>query len=170
MSVPKNKDELTKAISDNYQKLKKELLSIPIELTKEDSLPGHKMNTKMSISNLVSYLLGWGNLVLKWHARIDKDMIPDFPETGYKWNELGDLAQKFYIDYSKYTYKSLLQKLDKNVQTIKRLVSMKNGKELYGAPWYRTATMGRMIQLNTASPYRNAYVRIRKWKKTKNLE
>jgi hypothetical protein len=170
VSVPKNKDELIKAISENYNKLKRELLSIPLDLVNQKSMPGHKMNTKMSINNLVSYLLGWGNLVLKWHSRMDKGNAVDFPETGYQWNELGDLAQKFYSDYAKYNYQSLLAKLDKNVQKINTLVALKSDKQLYGAPWYRNATMGRMIQLNTASPYRNAYVRIRKWKKVLKIE
>ncbi|MFD0387572.1 ClbS/DfsB family four-helix bundle protein [Tistrella bauzanensis] len=30
-------------------------------------------------------------------------------------------------------------------------------------PWYKTRTLGRMIQLNTASPYRNARGRLRRW-------
>ncbi|MFX4153989.1 ClbS/DfsB family four-helix bundle protein [Aliarcobacter butzleri] len=29
---------------------------------------------------------------------VNKEEV-DFPETGYKWNQLGKLAQKFYEDY-----------------------------------------------------------------------
>lgn len=31
--------------------------------------------------------------------------------------------------------------------------------------WYQKWTMGRMIQLNTSSPYDNARKRLRKWKR-----
>lgn len=70
----------------------------------------------MSIHNLVAYLIGWGQLVLKWNDRKSQGHEVDFPETGFKWNELG-----------------------------------------------------KMIQLNTASPFKNATARIRKWKKTRHL-
>ena len=55
----------------------------------------------MSIHNLVSYLLGWSSLVLKWNRKSEDKEPIDFPETGYKWNELGRLAQKF--QFSLYT-------------------------------------------------------------------
>jgi len=35
--------------------------------------------------------------------------------------------------------------------------------------WYDKWTFGKMIQLNTSSPFKNAKDRIRKWKKTKQL-
>ena len=49
----------------------------------------------MSVSDLVAYLIGWGELVLKWNEKKEKREKVDFPETGYKWNELGKLAKKF---------------------------------------------------------------------------
>ena len=55
----------------------------------------------MSIHNLVSYLVGWSSLVLKWNRKSEDKEPIDFPETGYKWNELGRLAQKF--QFSLYT-------------------------------------------------------------------
>lgn len=99
MAVPQNKEELLNAISTNYQKLKKELSTIPCEQTTLKELDGHSKGTMMSINNLVAYLVGWGELVLKWNRQIDANLHVDFPETGFKWNELGQLAQKFYEDY-----------------------------------------------------------------------
>ena len=72
MAIPKDKDELLKAIADNYQKLTKELASIPIDLTEKKELDGHSKNTLMSINNLVAYLVGWGQLVLKWNDKKSK--------------------------------------------------------------------------------------------------
>ncbi|MCG8400066.1 MAG: ClbS/DfsB family four-helix bundle protein, partial [Firmicutes bacterium] len=46
-------------------------------------------------------------------------------------------------------------------------IEKKDNIQLYGTPWYEKWTMGRMIQLNTSSPYKNARNRIRKWKKQK---
>ncbi len=169
MAIPKDKDELQKAIIDNYKKLKTELLSIPTDLTTIKELEGHSKNTLMSIDNLVAYLVGWGQLVLKWNDRKEKGLQVDFPETGFKWNELGQIAQKFYKDYEKDDFKTLNEKLDKTTNEILKLIERKTNIELYELAWYDKWTFGKMIQLNTSSPFKNAKDRIRKWKKTKQL-
>ena len=169
MAVPANKQELQIAIETNYNKLKKELSDIPVELTNVQNLEGHAKDTVMSINNLISYLTGWGELVLKWNIKKDNNEAVDFPETGYKWNELGKLAQKFYKDYEKDDFITLCDKLDNTVFTILSLIEQKSNTELYNVEWYEKWTLGRMIQFNTASPYNNARGRIRKWKKENNL-
>ncbi|MEY4281944.1 MAG: hypothetical protein RLZ39_1356 [Bacteroidota bacterium] len=169
MAIPKDKDELQKVIIDNYKKLKTELLSIPTDLTTIKELEGHSKNTLMSINNLVAYLVGWGQLVLKWNDKKEKGLHVDFPETGFKWNELGQLAQKFYEDYKKDDFKTLIEKLDNTTNEVLKLIESKTNIELYGLAWYDKWSFGKMIQLNTSSPFRNAKDRIRKWKKTKQL-
>ena len=170
MAIPKNKEELLKAITDNYKKLATELSNIPIELTEIKELEGHSKNTLMSINNLVAYLVGWGQLVLKWNDKKIKELEVDFPETGFKWNELGLLAQKFYKDYEKDDFKMLNEKLGNTTNEILKLIESKTNKELYEIVWYDKWTLGRMIQLNTSSPFKNAKDRIRKWKKIKQLK
>lgn len=169
MAVPTNKDELLNAIETSYNKLKTELLTIPEELTTLPELEGHSKDTLMSINHLVSYLIGWGELVLKWNQRKDNNEPVDFPETGYKWNELGKLAQKFYEDYKDDDFYTLTQKLNNTVKQILLLIDNKSDKELYELSWYEKWTMGRMIQFNTSSPYTNARARIRKWKKERGI-
>ncbi|MCT3762522.1 ClbS/DfsB family four-helix bundle protein [Elizabethkingia anophelis] len=167
MPVPANKEELLKAIETNYSKLKKELETISVEETAVKELDGHAKGTLMSIDNLLAYLVGWGELVLKWNKNRSENKPVDFPETGYKWNELGKLAQKFYADYQNDDFNTLIQKLDDTVKKITSLIESKNNDELYGVGWLEKWTLGRMIQFNTASPYNNARGRIRKWKKEK---
>ncbi|WEK37908.1 MAG: ClbS/DfsB family four-helix bundle protein [Candidatus Pseudobacter hemicellulosilyticus] len=167
MAVPASKEELIAAINTNYSKLKKELADIPFERTTLKELEGHASGTLMSINNLLAYLVGWGELVLQWNRKKANNEPVDFPETGYKWNELGRLAQKFYADYQDDDFTVLSQKLDKTVMAILSLIAGKSNKELYEVCWYEKWTLGRMIQFNTASPYMNARGRIRKWKKEK---
>lgn len=170
MAVPKNKEELIFEIENNYSKLKKDLETIPPELVKEKELEEHAKGTQMSISNLVAYLIGWGELVLKWNRKMDRKEDVDFPETGYKWNQLGKLAQKFYSDYEHLDYKALLGKLDNIVDEILDLINSNENADLYEKPWYGKWDKGKMIQFNTSSPYKNAKDRVRKWKKTKQLK
>ena len=165
MPVPKEKNELIFAIENSYSKLKTDLDSIPSELTSAKELDGHAKGTKMSVSDLVAYLIGWGELVLKWNQKKENGQVVDFPETGYKWNELGNLAQKFYSDYENFDYPELLNRLDQTVSKILKLIESNTNEELYEKPWYEKWTKGRMIQLNTSSPYKNARSRVRKWKK-----
>ena len=166
MAVPKNKVELIFEIENNYSKLKKNLETVPMELTKKKELEGHAKGTKMSVSDLVAYLVGWGELVLKWNRKIKNDETVVFPETGYKWNELGKLAQKFYADYENLDYSELLNRLNQTVEKIQKLIEDITNKELYEKPWYDKYPKGKMIQLNTSSPYINARSRVRKWKRT----
>lgn len=169
MSIPQDKETLINTLVVNYQKLQTELKSIPSEFTHVKELEGHAKNTQMSIHNLVAYLLGWGELVLKWDDQKSKGMEVDFPETGFKWNQLGHLAQKFYKDYEKLDFATLLSQLDGNQKQILELIDRKTNAELYETAWYDRYTLGRMIQLNTASPYKNAMNRIRKWKKKREF-
>lgn len=167
MAIPTTKDELLQAIRTNYSKLVCELSDIPVDQTNLLILQGHAKGTVMSINNLISYLIGWGELVLKWNKKSEDDKEVDFPETGFKWNELGKLAQKFYQDYADLDFTTLCAKLDQTVLTIVELLEQKTNMQLYGVNWYEKWTLGRMIQFNTASPYQNAVGRIRKWKKEK---
>ena len=169
MPIPQSKQELLDAIKLTYLKLQKDLENIPEEFTQAKEMDGHAKESKMSVCNLVSYLIGWGELVLKWNQKDEKGLDIDFPETGFKWNELGDLAQKFYVDYNHLNYLELLESLDDTVDKLLRLVERKDNNVLYGSSWYKQYTLGRMIQLNTSSPYKNARTRVRKWKKSNGL-
>ena len=141
-------------IESSYYKLKIELDNISDVQSKDKAVEGHNKNNMISICDLVAYLIGWGELVLKWNTIKSYGKEPDFPETGYKWNELGLLAKKFYSDYKNDDYETLLNKLDMVVQNILTLILQHDNKILYESPWYRKYTMGRMIQLNTLSPYK----------------
>lgn len=170
MAIPDNKNALLAAIRFNYSKLRAELKPHLAATSELKELPGHAANLPMSLNNLLSYLLGWGQLVLKWNRKREKGEAVEFPETGYRWNELGLLAQKFYKDYQGNDYLTLCEKLDTTVATLIQLVESKTEEELYGSTWYNQWTLGRMIQLNTSSPYSNARQRIRKWQKIRTQQ
>lgn len=169
MPIPKNKQELVTAITITYSKLQKDLEDIPLEWTNIVELEGHAKGTQMSVNNLLAYLVGWGELVLKWNNKKEKEQVVIFPEEGYKWTELGLLAQKFYKDYEEVDFPGLQKKLQLTVQRILKLIEKTSAKELYELPFYGKYPLGRMIQLNTSSPYKNARSRIRKWKRERGL-
>jgi hypothetical protein len=167
MTVPANKDELLRAINTNFERLIRDLRSVPLSMVGECDMEGHSKGTQMSIANLVAYLIGWNELVLKWLDRDAAGEANDFPETDFKWNELGRLAQKFYRDYENLHYPELIERLEAAKARIVSLIEARSNDDLYGRPWYERWTMGRMIQFNTSSPYVNARGRVRKWLKTR---
>lgn len=163
MAVPTSQAELQKAISTTFDKLIADLAKVPIDRAREASMDGHAAGTLMSPADLVAYLLGWNLLVLKWLDRDDQGLAVDFPETGYKWNELGRLAQQFYHDHRSLSYPQLLDALRQAKMRLVRNIAIRSDEELYGRTWYGKWSKGRMIQFNTSSPYANARGRIRKW-------
>lgn len=170
MAIPSNKEELIIAIESNYKKLKAEIDSVSKDLSDVKTLKGHSKGSSMSVNDLLAYLIGWGELVLKWSSKKEVNEIVDLPETGFKWNELGKLAQKFYLDYENEDFSELKLKLDFTVDKILVMVNSKSNDQLYGISWYEKYTLGRMIQLNTSSPYTNARLRLRKWKKEQGFK
>lgn len=167
MAVPQTKAELLSAIEIEFAKLRRELDGIPPERFAEPSLDGHAKGTVMSVGDLVAYLTGWGELVIKWIERDQQGLPVDFPETGYRWNELGRLAQKFYSDYEALSPIERLSRLATSKEALIALIEARDEQTLYGQAWYGKWPLGRMIQFNTSSPYANARRRLRKWKKAK---
>ena len=168
MAVPTSKAELLAAINTNFDRLLADLSKVPAQRARECSLDGHVMGSTMSPADLVSYLIGWNELVLKWLEQDDRGGQVDFPETEFKWNQLGLLAQKFYRDYEALDYPQLLRRLQNAKGRLVETISARSDKELYGAAWYDKWAKGRMIQFNTSSPYANARGRIRKWLKSRD--
>lgn len=169
MAVPQSKQELLDAIRKSYQQLMADLVNVPPERARESTLEGHAKGTQMSVADLVAYLIGWNLLVLKWCDGKSRGISVDFPATGYKWNELGRLAQKFYADHADVAYADLLRHFADVHSHIAALVEQETDVSLYGVPWYEKYTQGRMIQFNTSSPYANARGRLRKWKKANGI-
>lgn len=165
MAIPANKAELEAAIRLNFDKLMRDLERVPEARAREPALPGHGAGTMISPADLLAYLIGWNELVLKWLAQDDRGTGVDFPETGFKWNALGALAQKFYTDCQALGWPELLTRLRQAQTLLLATVASRSDAELYGRPWYGKWSKGRMIQLNSASPYTNARGRIRAWLK-----
>ncbi|MHC5653755.1 ClbS/DfsB family four-helix bundle protein [Stappia sp. ICDLI1TA098] len=161
MAVPTSKAELLTAITTAFEKLMTDLAKVRPNHAREVTMKGHANGTTMSPADLVAYLVGWNELVLKWLDRDDRGEPVDYPETGFKWNQLGLLAQKFYADCSTVQWHELLARLQEANAGLIATITVRSDEELYGGAWYGKWTKGRMIQFNTSSAYANARARIR---------
>ena len=162
-SVPKDKHQLLDAINTIFPKLMADYRTVPVELARLCTIEGNVKGTAISVSDTVAYLIGWGKLVLKWHRLTSQNQDVDLPETGFKWNQLGLLAQHFQHHYRDWSYVALLNELDATVNQLSELINSLSNDELYGADWYETYTLGRMIQFNTSSPMKNMRTKVRRF-------
>lgn len=103
--------------------------------------------------------------MLKWYALKSQGKPVDFPETGYKWNELGLLAQSFHNRYKDWSYQDLLTELEATTNDILVLIDGLDDHELYEQAWYQQWTLGRVIQFNTCSPMKNMRTKVRRFKR-----
>lgn len=164
-SVPTSKDELENAINTIFVKLMADYQSIPNDHSRTIGVKGNIKGTEISVCDTVAYLIGWGQLVLKWYKLFENGKQIDFPETGYKWNHLGLLAEHFHNQYEDWKYFDLLYELENTVIQLLALIAHLDDETLYGSPWYENYTLGRMIQFNTSSPMKNMRTKVRYFKR-----
>jgi hypothetical protein len=164
-SVPQAKQELYEAITLAFEKIVSDYSTIPDGYVRVKGVEGNIKGTEISVSDTLAYLIGWGRLVLKWYDRMTSGKAVDFPETGYKWSDLGKLAQDIHSQYQEWEYDDLLSAFKKTTNDILTLVESLSEQELYGANWYEKYTLGRMIQFNTSSPMKNMRTKVRKFKR-----
>jgi len=169
MAIPTNKDELINAIHESYQKLQQDIINIPEDSIHTSGIVWTRKNTTITLHNMISYLIWWWQLVLKWESIKSSWVEPIFPESWYKWNELWRLAQKFYSDYETLLYTELLELFNDTYKDIIICIEKYDNTSLYQEWWYEKWSLWRMIQLNTSSPYKNARTKIRRWKKENNI-
>ena len=168
--VPKNKTELQKAITVAFDKILVDYSTIPIEFSREIGVVGNIKGTEISVSDTLAYLIGWGKLVLKWYILKSNHQAVDFPETGYKWNELGKLAQCFHLQYHDWPYVKLIDEFTLTIGNILVLIESLDNQKLYGEDWFEKYTLGKMIQFNTSSPMMNMRSKVRKFKKLNGIK
>lgn len=75
MGIPQNKTELLLAIETNFSKLFKALQAVPESRVREPTLDGDSKGTTMSVANLLAYLIGWNELLIKWIERDAAELL-----------------------------------------------------------------------------------------------
>ncbi|MBB6521518.1 ClbS/DfsB family four-helix bundle protein [Pseudoteredinibacter isoporae] len=168
-SIPQNKDELLNAIEDSYTKILGDYQRVPPSLTRTMGVEGNIKGTVISVSDTLAYLIGWGKLVIKWVEAKQSGRAVDIPETGYKWNQLGPLAEKFHKDYATWDYQALLEEYSVVIHRVLEIIQSCNNEDLYVHTWYEKWTLGRMIQFNTSSPMKNMRTKIRRFLKSRGV-
>lgn len=96
------------------------------------------------------------------------------PSDEFKWNQLGELYQRFTDTYAHLSLQELKAELNENVKSICAMIDSLSADELFKPhmrKWADDATKAavwevyRFIHVNTVAPFRTFRTKIRKWKK-----
>jgi hypothetical protein len=161
-----NAEELIKSINESYKKFIEEFKMIPEELRDK-----HINEVDKSPSEMLSYQLGWINLLLSWEKDEQCGLDVKTPTPAYKWNNLGGLYQSFYEQYGFLTLKQQEEELTKLIRKLIEWINHLSETELFQPEQRKWATTKAMwpvwkwVHINTVAPFTNFRTKIRKWKK-----
>lgn len=131
------------------------------------------MTKKVCDDDIIAYQIGWGKLLLSWDADEQAGNTPIMPAEGFKWNQLGELAQSFYQTHH---VDSMVQLRSEFAQLYQQLTDWINGlsEQALFEPLVRHWTgekwaMVKWIQINTIAPYQSARTKVRRWKRQHQL-
>lgn len=169
MPLPKSKVELLNNLHNAYKKLDAEFDVVSSVMERDTTMQGN-----LSCCDILAYQMGWAHLLLSWDSTELKGQTPVMPAKGYKWNELGRLAQSFYDNASsknlqqlRAEFKTLLNDLTLWIESLcdDELFKL-NQRQWAGDKW----PLVKWIQVNTIAPYRSARTKVRRWKKYNKLQ
>ena len=165
MPLPANKTELQRRLQDAHAKLAETAAAVPAEREREPALAGG-----LSPCDLIAYQIGWGRRLLAWEASEADGGVAEMPAPGYKWNQLGALAQAFYAEHRERTLAQLLAEFEALVGELQSFVAATSEEALFGLGQRRWAgpkwPLVKWIQVNTIAPYGSARAKLRQWQRS----
>jgi len=161
-----SKVALIAAIQNSYQLFDREF----------DEVPEEKKNIRIDAvdktpQEMLAYQLGWLNLIMGWENDELNGKAVITPSSAYKWNQLGQLYQSFYAEYSGYSLKELRSLFKKSVEVWCDWIDKLSEEELFIPNMRRwTVTnanwpMWKWVHINSVAPFKSFRIKIRKWKK-----
>ncbi len=148
---------------------------VPVELRTKKAIAG--TGGQISVSDLIAYTIGWGNLLLGWYNSGITGTMPSMPGEGFtKWDYIG-LAQHFYTKYKYDNGDEQLKQFELLVQHIIAMVEKEyktgNLEKLNVWPWCtlpsgKQWTLDKWVRVNTIAPYKRATTLIKHYLKQNN--
>lgn len=161
MPIPDRKDAFRATLVEAFEKLMATLAEVPAAAARD------VRGEWKSPAFWTAYQSGWGRCILRWHADGCAGRTPIMPAEGFRWNELGALAQSFADERMKMTWSALRSEFESVEQEILDLLDGLSPAEIYevgrvgwaGAKW----PVAKWIQVNTVAPWKAARQKVRKW-------
>ena len=159
MTLPKNRSELVQRLEDAAAKLVAEFDRLPMDARVADE-------DGVSPADRLAFQIGWGQLLLGWHAAELRGEHVAMPAPGYKWNQQRQLAESFYKECEHASIDELLGLFRETVEGIQEFIAELTDAELFENGHFEWAgekwPIVKWIQVNTMAPYTSARTAIRR--------
>lgn len=157
------KKELLAEILDERTQLMELIERIP---KRQFNLPGLN-RAQWSIKDVLTHLFDWESRVVGWCEIGKRGQIPEMPGDGFKWNQLPQLNAQIQRKHHRKSIKRILEELDEIHIETQKLIESLNDRQLTTLnclPWTgKSWTVSDYLRSNTASHYKWARNKIRKW-------
>ncbi len=168
MPLPATKEALLEDLAQAFSKLDAELDAVQPEAERLRDLEGG-----VSCCDVMAYQIGWGRLLLEWERVEAAGGEPEMPAAGYKWNQLGALAESFYQAYEESPLSEVRAVFREVFSHLEEWICALPEDELFDLGARRWAgdkwPLVKWIQVNTIAPYQSARAKIRRWKRSAGI-
>jgi hypothetical protein len=121
-----------------------------------------------TVHDLIAHLAEWQTMFLTWYADGEKELKPQMPAPGYKWNETPKLNEAIWEKHKSRTPAKVRADFDKGYERILALAQSLTESQLLkpGAfAWTGKNALVTYLSANSASHYRFANKVLKKWMK-----
>lgn len=146
-------------------------------LVEFDDVPSSELHTlkngvDRTPAQMLSYQLGWMDLLLGWERDERAGRQVSTPAPGYKWNQLGGLYSAFYEQWKDAPLSRLQDAFRERVDGVVDLVGSLSQEELFEPvqrAWASSTPsawpVAKWVHINTVAPFNSFRTRIRSWKR-----
>lgn len=158
-----SKKELLAEINDERSRLMELVDTIaPQTITK----PGINQ-ARWSIKDVMTHLLDWERRVVHWCELGKQGKTPETPGEGFNWSQLPELNAQIQRKHRRKSVKRVLAEFEQAHEETLALIRTLNNRQLTTVGYYswtgKSWTVSDYLRGNTASHYRWARNKIRKW-------
>ncbi|MFW9851086.1 MAG: ClbS/DfsB family four-helix bundle protein [Candidatus Thorarchaeota archaeon] len=157
------KEKIIESIQTERRRLEKNLSLISDEETLKPGVIG-----EWSVKDIMAHLFDWEQRFLGWYTAGLRGEVPETPAPGLKWSQLHILNQRVFEEHQNRDLQDIRNEFqtsyDETLRTVKSIPEVdmfKTGR----FEWTKRDTLAGFILANTASHYRWAKTRIRRWMK-----
>lgn len=138
-----------------------------------DSIPKRKFNlpginlAQWSIKDVLTHLVAWESRVVGWCQSGMEGRTPEIPGDGFSWGQLKQLNAQIQKNHQRQSIKRVLEEMETvHIQTLE-MIELLTNRQLTGMNVFTWTgnrwTTSDYLRANTASHYRWARLKIRRW-------
>ena len=158
-----NKKTLLEEIHFERAKLEAVIASLsPRQISKRG-----RNDADWSIKDVLTHLFDWEDRLIDWYEQGKTDSQPSLPGEGYKWSDIRKLNEQIRRKHQRKSVATVLERFaEVHDRTLQAIDGMNDGEltTIGHYPWTgKSWTLSDYLRANTASHYKWATVKIRKW-------